>query len=125
LEAQVQKEQQEFADEFARSEFDADYTKLAPNQQAEVGKMSDKVMSWMIDNNKYGITLTEAYYLMDRAGALSKAASKIVKDASRGNVRTVSSKRDTSADVKSNDMTRWDRPADVRPLGQPVGSRIR
>jgi hypothetical protein len=107
LEEQVRKEQQEFADEFARSEFDADFDKLSPTQQAEVGKMSDKVMDWMVSNNKYGITLNEAYFLMDRAGALSKAASKIVKDASRGNVRTVSSKRDTGADVKSNDMTRW------------------
>jgi hypothetical protein len=38
LEAQVQKEQQEFADEFARSEFDADYDQAGPESASRSGQ---------------------------------------------------------------------------------------
>jgi hypothetical protein len=105
---QIRNEQNEFRNEFAKEAFEADFTKLDAKRQGEVDSMLDRVQTWMMDNKKYGITISEAYYLMDRAGQTGKALKKVMDAAQRGGVRTVKSTRDSAMDTSEANMAKWD-----------------
>jgi hypothetical protein len=104
---QTRRETEEFQSEFSKSNFDLDYSTLTPEQRIEVEKATDRVMEWMIENKKFGITISEAHYLMDRAGQTQRIVEKVVKDASRRSVRNISSKRDTGVDESEANMSKW------------------
>jgi hypothetical protein len=107
IDRQTQQELADFHAEFSQSKFSTPYNTLTDVQKAEVTKESDAVMKWMMDNKKFGITITEAHFLMNRGKAAADAARKVVDDASRGRVHTISSSRDTSVDADGADMSKW------------------
>jgi hypothetical protein len=109
--AQLRVEEAAFSDEYAKGEFEKPYAELAPEQRVAVDKISSQVQDWMLANHKYGITISEAYYLMDRAKLVSKTASraakKVIDDATRGGVRTIASKSDSTVKDGGGDMSEW------------------
>jgi hypothetical protein len=109
--AQLRAEEAAFSDEYAKGEFEKPYAELAPEQRAAVDKISSQVQDWMLENRKYGITISEAYYLMDRAKLISKTASraarKVIDDATRGGIRTVAGRDDSALKGGGGDMSKW------------------
>jgi hypothetical protein len=105
---QIEREEDDFRSELAKSEFNADLSTLTPEQRGKVDAELNRAEQWMIQNGKYGITITEAHYLMDRAGAAGRAASKVINDAQHGRVRSVSTKRDGGVDKSTANMASWD-----------------
>lgn len=110
--AQAEREEKEFAEEYAKLTFnDRPYDQLKPEEQAQVEAMIDKVEDWMIANHKFGITVQEAYIIMDHKNLLAKTSSnasrKVIDAATRGGVRTVSSKSDGGGNNAGGDMSKW------------------
>jgi len=110
--AQVEKERSDFRSEYAALEFDKPLDKLDSKDRAVVDAMDSKVVDWMKENGKFGVTVSEAYFLMDRANIMSKISSKatdkVIKDATHGTVKTIHTKKDGGADKGGGaDMTQW------------------
>jgi uncharacterized protein (DUF305 family) len=111
LERQVAEEGKRFRESFAKDTFDKGLDQLNADQLGQIESMHEGVLKWMKDEGKTGITVNEAYILMNHKGLLDKAASKavgkVVSDAQRGKVRTINAGKDSDVNNSSKDMTKW------------------
>lgn len=109
IRTQIKQERTDFGNEFAQSQFKSAYSSLTPDQQSQIDDLTVKVEEWMVENGKVGITISDGYYLMDRAGHASRIVKDLVKTATQQKVVNVRGKKEEGGegDGPDADMSKW------------------